>query len=166
MLSKLAGIAIVALSVGLLLATPAAQAKTKTVKGTFNVRGESATIFSSFSFDGSKVNDAFLSTFSSTVTFPKDLGLNDSATGQIVSEYSVDISAPCSFTGVFGEHEPAKGSDVTATLTLVGFAGAVNGTETGSTFAMAKTATGCEDLTNGTFTITQTDSLFGGPKPV
>ncbi len=161
MQSKLVGIAVAALSVCLLLATPAAQAKTKTVNGTCNTVGEAVSIGSSFSFDGVKVNNATLSTFSGSCNFPTDPSLDGSLTGQSVSEYSIDIST-CSFTGVFGEHEPATGTDVTGTLTLVGSAGASNGAD-GSAFSFGETGTGCIDETDGAFTVTETDFLTGGP---
>jgi hypothetical protein len=162
MQSKLVGIAVAALSVCLLLATPAAQAKTKTVKGTCNTVGEAVSIGSSFSFDGVTVNNASLSTFSGSCNFPTDPNLDGSLTGQSVSEYSTDIGKPCSFTGVFGEPEPASPSDVTGTLTLVGLASASNGAE-GSAFAFGETGTGCVDDTDGAFTVTETDALLGGP---
>ena len=162
MLSKLVGIAVAALSVGLLLATPAAQARTRTVNGTCNTVGEAVSIGGSLSFDGSTVNIATLSTFSGSCNFPTDPDLDGSLTGQSVSEYSTDISKPCSFTGVFGEHEPATSTDVTGTLTLVGSAGASNGAN-GSAFSFGETGTGCVDDTDGAFTVTETDALLGGP---
>lgn len=162
MQSKLVGIAVAALSVGLLLATPAAQAKTKTVKGTCNSVGEAVSIGSSFSFDGVTVNDASLNTFSGSCNFPTDPSLNGALTGQGVSEYSTDISKSCSFTGAFGEHEPESTTDVTGTLTLVGSASASNGAD-GSAFSFGETGTGCIDLNDGDFTVTETDFLIGGP---
>jgi hypothetical protein len=165
MLSKLAGItAVLTLWAGLLLATPAAQAapQTKTVKGTFKLSGQGVSIGSSFSFDGVTANNASLNTFSGNNNFPTEPSLNGPFTGQNVAEYSTDITKPCTFTGVFGEPEPSSNTDVTGTLTLVGFAGASNGA-LGSSFAFGQTALGCIDDTDGAFAITQTDSLIGGP---
>jgi hypothetical protein len=164
MLSKLTGIAVLAFSASLLLATSAVQAaKTKIVKGTFSNKGEAVSIGSSFSFDGVTVNDASLVSYSGSASFAADPSLNESFTGQAVAEYNTDTSIPCTFIGVFGESEPAKNTDVTGTLTLVGYAFASNGSNGSTLFGLGQTATGCIDVTDGAYSLVQTDEFKGGP---
>jgi hypothetical protein len=66
MLSKSAGIAVLTVSAGLLLAT-AAQAKT--FNGTFTNRGTAVSIGGSLSFDGSTTSIATLATFAGISSF-------------------------------------------------------------------------------------------------
>ncbi len=162
MLSKLAGIAVVALSAGLLLAAPAA-AGTKTVKGTCNGTAEGVGIGADFSFNGSDFTTS-LNTISETATFPTDPSLNGSYTGQSVQDISADTTNHCSFTGAFGEPEGATASHSSATLgPLLGDAEAFNGPDGSASFEFGQTATGCIDLTDGALTFTGTNKLYGGP---
>jgi hypothetical protein len=112
MFAKIITIVALALAVDLYMAVPAAQARTKTFKGTFKSSGETIDVISDFSFDGSTTNSAGLNTFWSTDS------LGEVGPGQSVSEYSFDSSAACSFKGLSGTTESG------GTLTLVGAAGA------------------------------------------
>jgi len=150
MVSKIGGVTALGLVVALYLAVPAVQAKT--YKGTFVITGESIDVFDNFSFDGSKANSAVLSTGWGTDS------LGDVGPGQSVSEYSIDVATPCTFKGPLGNPEAG------VTLTLVGSVGAGHssgGPLSGDTSAQGTTGTGCSDLSNGDFLVTETDTLSG-----
>jgi hypothetical protein len=150
MVSKIGGVTALGLVVALYLAVPAVQAKT--YKGTFVITGESIDVFDNFSFDGSKTNSAILSTGWGTDS------LGDVGPGQSVSEYSIDVATPCTFKGPLGNTEDGD------TLTLVGAVGAGHssgGPLSGDTFSQGTTGTGCSNLSNGDFAVTETDTLSG-----
>lgn len=153
MFAKIITIVALALAVDLYMAVPAAQARTKTFKGTFKSSGETIDVISDFSFDGSTTNSAGLNTFWSTDS------LGDVGPGQSVSEYSFDSSAACSFKGLSGTTESG------GTLTLVGAAGAGHAFGCplfGDTFLAGSTGTGCFNSTTGDFAGTETDLFVGG----
>jgi hypothetical protein len=151
MLSKSAGIAVLTVSAGLLLAT-AAQAKTFKCKATN--RGTAVSIGGSFSFDGSKISIAALNTFAGHSECKNKLSLSGDFHGQGVNEYNIG-TIPCTFTGLFGESE--TGLDTT----LVGIAYAID-QPNGSTFYVGKSESGCFSASTGAFFATETDELFAG----
>jgi hypothetical protein len=151
MLSKSAGIAVLTLSAGLLLAT-AAQAKT--FKCTATDRGTTVSIGGSFSFDGSTTSTAALSTFAGHSECKHKESLGGDFHGQAVNEYIIGTT-PCSFTGPFGESE--NGLDTK----LVGLASAIDGAK-GSAFYVGKSESGCFSASTGAFFATETDELFAG----
>ncbi len=152
MLSKLTGIVVLALSVGVFLAP---KADAKTFKGTFHSRGTAVSMGGSFSFDtADTTSTAALGTGSGTSIFPKKPILGGAYSFQSVSEYSEGTTS-CSFTGVFGESETGVNLD------FIGSASAVDG-PLGSTFYGGASGSGCINLTSGEFTVTETDTLFAG----
>jgi hypothetical protein len=151
MLSKSAGIAVLTLSAGLLLAT-AAQAETFKCRSTNT--GTAVSIGGSFSFDGSTTSIAALNTFAGHTECKDKESLSGDFHGQGVNEYNIGTT-PCSFTGIFGESE--NGLDTT----LVGIVYAIDGPN-GSTFYSGKTESGCFSPTTGAFRATETDQLFAG----
>jgi hypothetical protein len=151
MLSRLMTVGVLALSAGLLLAIPSAQAKT--FKGSFTSSGESIGIFSDFSFDGSTTNAATLNTGWGTDS------LGDAGPGQSVSEWLTDAASPCTFKGLSGVAESGE------TLTFVGSAGAnhsISGPLSGDTFYQGQSGSGCFSPTTGDFAGTETDLFVGG----
>ena len=151
MRAKSAGIAVLTLSAGLLLAT-AAQAKTFKCRSTN--RGTAVSIGGSFSFDGSTTSIAALNTFAGHTECKHKDSFSGDFHGQGVNEYSIGTT-PCSFTGVFGESE--NGLDTT----LVGIVYAID-QEKGSTFWTGKSESGCFSSSTGAFFATETDELFAG----
>jgi hypothetical protein len=151
MLSKSAGIAVLTLSAGLLLAT-AAQAKT--IKCTATNRGTAVSIGGSFSFDGSTTSIAALNTFAGSIECKHKHSFSGDFHGQGVNEYSTDTT-PCTFTGIFGESE--NGFDTK----LVGIVYAID-QENGSTFWTGKSESGCFNPSTGAFSATETDELVAG----
>ena len=152
MLSRLTGIAVFALSVGMFLAS-VADAKT-TYKCVFHSKQTAVSIGASFTFDGKTENDA-LSTGSGTSVCPAKPILGGAFTFQGVSETSTGDSS-CSFTGVFGEAE--TGVDIT----LIGSASALDGALGATFYAATVSGSGCLSLTTGAFTFTEVDALFAG----
>jgi len=151
MLSRLAGITLLVVSAGWLLAIPAAQATT--FRGTFITSGEQVGVFSDFSFDGSTTNAAELFTGWSTDS------LGDAGPTQSVSEYLFDASTSCSFTGFSGVVETG------GALSFVGAAGAshsISGPLHGDTFAKGESGSGCYNPVTGDFAGTETDLIVGG----
>jgi hypothetical protein len=151
MLSKSAGIAVLTLSAGLLLATVA---QAKTFKCTATNRGTAVSIGGSFSFDGSKTSIAALNTFAGHSECKHKPSLSGDFHGQGVNEYNIG-TIPCTFTGLFGESE--TGLDTT----LVGIAYAID-QPNGSTFYVGKSESGCFSPSTGAFSATETDELFAG----
>lgn len=151
MRSKLTRIAVLAIATCLFLK---GSAYAVTIKGTSVVKGTDVSIGGSFSFDGSTLDIAALTTYSGTVTFPTRPSLSGAFHGQEVNEYSSGTT-PCTFTGVFGESESG------VNLSLVASVAASDGTF-GSAFFIGTTGTGCESLTTGAFTVTETDAMFAG----
>jgi hypothetical protein len=151
MLSKSAGIAVLTLSAGLLLATVA---QAKTFKCTATNRGTAVSIGGSFSFDGSKTSIAALNTFAGHSECKHKPSLGGDSHGQGVNEYNIGTT-PCTFTGIFGESE--NGVDTT----LVGIVYAID-QEKGSTFWTGKSESGCFSPSTGAFSATETDDLVAG----
>ncbi len=151
MSSKSAGIAVLTLSVGLLLAT-AAQAKT--FRCTATNRGTAVGIGGSFSFDGSTTSIAALNTFAGNIECKHKHSLSGDFHGQGVNQYNTGTT-PCTFTGLFGETE--NGLDTT----LVGIVYAID-QQNGSTFWSGKSESGCFSASTGAFSATETDELFAG----
>ena len=149
MISRLTGIAIVAISLGALAPT----ADAGTFKGTFHARSTAVSI-GSVSFDGSSVWTAALGTGSGASVFPTNPSLGGAYSFQGVNEVSTGAT-PCNFTGVFGEAESGVNID------LVGSVTASNG-PLGSTFYAGTSGTGCLSFATGAFTFTETDALFAG----
>ena len=151
MLSRLTSIVVLALSVGVLLATVA---EAGTFKGAFHARYTGVSIGGSLSFDGSTSSIAVLATGSGNTIFPMKPILGGASRIQGVSEVSTGAT-PCSFTGVFGEAESGVNTS------LIGSVTAADG-PLGSTFYSGASGSGCLSLTTFAFTFTETDTLFAG----
>jgi len=152
MLSRLTGIAVFALSVGVFLVS-VADAKT-TYKCVFHSKQTAVSIGASFTFDGKTDTDA-LGTGSGTSVCPKKPILGGAYTFQGVNETSIG-TAVCNFTGVFGEAETG------VQTTLIGSASAVDGALGTTFYAASVSGSGCLSLTTGAFTFTEIDALFAG----
>jgi hypothetical protein len=151
MLSKSAGIAVLTLSAGLLLATVA---QAKTIKCTATNRGTAVSLGGSFSFDGSTTSIAALNTFAGNIECKHKHSFSGAFRGQGMNEYSTGTT-PCTFTGIFGESE--NGFDTK----LVGIVYAID-QENGSTFWTGKSESGCFNPSSGAFSATETDDLVAG----
>ena len=152
MLSRLTGITVVALLVGVFL-VPVADAAT-TYKCVFHTRQTALSIGALFSFDGTTTDDALV-LGSGTALCPTKPDLGGAYNSEEVNEVSIG-SSPCSFTGLFGEAENG------VTVTLVG-ASSASDLPNGSLFYGSFTGSGSGCIsTSGAFTFTETDTLFGG----
>jgi hypothetical protein len=151
MLSKLTGIAVLTLSVGMFLATAV---DAGTFKGTFSSRCTDVSINGLLSFDGSSTSSEALVTCSLNSIFPTKPILGGAADLQGVTEFAVG-STSCTFTGVFGEAESGVTSDV------VGALYAQNGLS-GALFYSGTSGSGCLSLTTGAFTLTASNAIFAG----
>jgi hypothetical protein len=151
MRSRLTGIAVLALSVGVFLA-PVADAGT--FKGTFHSRETYVSIGGSLSFDGSTTSTAVLGRGSGASIFPTKPILGGAYNDTGVGEVHVGTTS-CTFTGVFGEAETG------VKTSLIGSVTASDG-PLGSTFYFGTSLSGCVSLTTGAFISTETDTLFAG----
>jgi hypothetical protein len=152
MISKLKGILVLALSVGLFLA-PVADATT--FKGTIHFKATYVSIGGSLSFNtADTASTAVYGTGSLIAIFPTKPILGGTFNNTGVGEVLVGTTA-CSFTGVFGEAEMG------VKTSLIGSVTASDG-PVGSTFFVGASESGCVSLTTGAFTSTETDTLFAG----
>jgi hypothetical protein len=151
MLSRLMGIAVLALSIGSFLVQTA---DAGTFKGTFSSKCTDVSINGLLSFDGSTTSSESLATCSINSIFPTKPILGGPSDLQGVTEFSV-VGASCTFTGVFGEAETG------VTTSAVGALYAQNGL-LGSLFYSNTLGTGCLSLTTGAFTFTETNAIFAG----
>jgi hypothetical protein len=151
MLSRLAGIAVLALSLGLFL-VPTADAGT--FKGTFSSKCTDVSIDGLLSFDGSSTSAEALVTCSINSIFPTKPILGGASDLHGVTEFSVGVT-PCNFVGVFGEAENG------VTTSVVGALYVQDGLS-GSLFYSNTSANGCLSLTTGAYTLTETNAIFAG----
>jgi hypothetical protein len=151
MLAKSAGIAVLTLSAGLLLA-PVADAGS--FKGAFHSRCTDINIGGLLSFDGSKTSLEAQVRCSSKSIFPTNPSFGGASDIDGVTELSVG-STPCSFTGVFGEAEAGVNTNLV---------GAVFSEDKllGSLFFSGTSGSGCFSPTTGAFTFTQSNAIFAG----
>ena len=151
MLSRLTRTSVLALSVGVFLATVA---EAGTFKGTFHSRCTDTNIAGLLSFDGSKTSLEAQVRCSSKSIFPTNPTFGGASDIDGVTELSVG-STPCSFTGVFGEAETGVNTSLV---------GAVFSEDKllGSLFFSGTSGSGCFSPTTGAFTFTQSNALFAG----